>query len=177
MVFKNSRYRKIPDEVTLDSKGRLLTSKSFRPQPEVTGTFLHTIADGDRLDHLAYKYYNQPRKWWRICDANPEIMSPQALLGKTPFITQQFFLSFSSAQGQPPWSMLLRKITDQVGVKDCYLGDDENSLIVTFNQITLQSSQLVEIVEEFNEFDFTVGHLQVIGRTGKQIVIPPDTVG
>lgn len=79
MFSRISRYRKLADVVTTDAKGRKLASKSLRLPPEVSGTFLHTVEEVDRLDHLAYKYYKQPRKWWRICDANPEFMSPQAL--------------------------------------------------------------------------------------------------
>ena len=79
MFSRISRYRKLPDIVTTDSHGRTLPSKTLRLLPQVAGTFRHTVEDVDRLDHLAYKYYQQPRKWWRIVDANPEFMSPQAL--------------------------------------------------------------------------------------------------
>lgn len=174
MFFKNSRYRQLPDEVTVDVKERRLPSKSSRALPDATGIFRHTLADGDRLDHLAHKYYNQPRKWWRICDANPEFMSPQALLGKTPVITQRFPLSFPENQGQPPWATLMRAIANQVGVEDILLTDDENYLIVTFNQINVQASNLTEII---GRAGFTVEQPQTIGRTGKQIVIPPDILG
>ena len=174
MFFKNSRYRKLPDEVTVDTKGRRLLSKSLRSLPEVTGIFLHTIEDSDRLDHLAYKYYNQPRKWWRICDANPEFMSPQALLGKTPFITQRFPISFADPEEQPPWAPLMREISTQVGVQDVWLTDEENFLIVIFNQKNLQTSNLTEIMEKDG---FIVEQPQTISRTGKQIVIPPDVFG
>ncbi|MBD1836289.1 hypothetical protein H6F61_27305 [Cyanobacteria bacterium FACHB-472] len=174
MFFKNSRYRKLPDEVTVDGKGRRLTSKSLRLLPEVTGIFLHTIEDGDRLDHLAHKYYNQPRKWWRICDANPEFISPQALLGKTPFITQRFPISFADTEGQPPWATLLRAIAAQIGVENIWLTDDERFLIVTFNQMNIQARNLTEMIEAAG---FTVEQPQTIGRTGKKIVIPPDVVG
>jgi hypothetical protein len=173
MFFKNSRYRKLPDEVTVDSQGRRLTSKSLRVPPTVTGIFRHTIEDSDRLDHLASKYYNQPRKWWRICDANPEFMWPQALLGKTPLITQQFPISFAG-EGNPPWATLMRAIATLVGVEDIRLSNDENYLIVTFNQMNITASNLTEIMESKG---FTVQQPQTIGRTGKQIVIPPDIVG
>lgn len=174
MFFKNSRYRKLPDEVTVDNKGRRLISKSLRVSPTVTGIFRHTIEDGDRLDHLAHKYYNQPRKWWRICDANPEFMSPQALLDKTPLITQQFPLSFRNTEGKPPWATLIRAIAAQVGVENVWLTDEENYLIVIFNHMNIQTSNLTEIIEEAG---FAVEQPQTIGRTGKQIVIPPDIVG
>ncbi len=318
MFFKKSRYRKLPDEVTVDRQGRRLLSKTLRSQPEVTGIFWHTIEDGDRLDHLAYKYYNQSRKWWRICDANPEFMSPQALLGKTSLITQRFPISFNRQipwttlrselvslldllvwltdgerfliitlhpidsnlieiiekagfsvnqpqtiggigeeliilriflrqktssvtlmrkiarlvkvpvwltddesylivtlnpinnnltqiieliekegfsveepqiiggtgeqlailplffKEQPPWSTLMRTITNQVGVQDIWLTDDESYLIITFNQVNIQSGNLTDML---GEAGFNVGQAQTIERTGKQIVIPPNIVG
>ena len=71
-----------------------MASKTLRLLPQVSGTFRHTVEDVDRLDHLAYKYYQQPRKWWRISDANPEFLSPQALLGKEPIVTDRFPVTF-----------------------------------------------------------------------------------
>ena len=34
----------------------------------------HTIKEGDRHDALAALYYNEPRWWWRILDANPDVL-------------------------------------------------------------------------------------------------------
>lgn len=175
MFFKNSRYCKLPDEVTVDAQGRRLLSKSLRLPPQVTGTFLHTVEDGDRLDHLASKYYNQPRKWWRVCDANPEFLLPQGLLGKTPFVTQQFSISFSgSEEDAPPWATLIRAIAAQVGVQDVWLTDDEKFLTVIFNQINIQTLELIEIIRGAG---FIVEKPQTVGRLGKQLMIPPDIVG
>ena len=174
MFFRNSRYRKLPDELVIDSKGRRLPSKILRLLPEATGIFLHTIEDSDRLDHLAHKYYNQSRKWWRICDANPDSISPQALLGKTPFITQRIPISFADSEAQPPWARLIRTIAAQVGVKDVWLTDDEAYIVINFNRININISTLSTMIEMAG---FTLGQPQMIDRTGKQIVIPPDTVG
>jgi hypothetical protein len=173
MFSKISRYRRQPDEVTVDVNGRRLESKSLRLLPEVAGTFLHTVEDVDRLDHLAYKYYKQPRKWWRICDANPEFMSPQALLGKDAIVTQRFPLTFSGT-GSAPWAVLLAGISGLVGVEDIRLADDEASVVVTYNQMSIRAADLAGALEAAG---FTVQQPQSIGRTGKQIVIPPDTVG
>jgi hypothetical protein len=173
MFFKLSRYRKLSDEVTVDVSGRRLESKSLRLLPQVTGTFLHTIEDGDRLDHLAYKYYTQPRKWWRICDANPDFMSPQELLGKVPVVTERFPLTFSGAGGAP-WATLLAHIARLVGVEDIRLADDEASVLITYNQMNIRATDLADAIEMAG---FAVEQSQSIGRTGKQIVIPPDVVG
>ena len=92
MFSRISRYRTLPDIVTTDADGRTLVSKTLRPLPQAPGTFRHTVEEADRLDHLAYKYYQEPRKWWRISDANPEFLSPQALLGKEPIVTDRFLV-------------------------------------------------------------------------------------
>src|SRR6059058_44650 len=104
MFAKISRYRKVPDVVTVDGQGRMLASKDLRMLPEVTGTFRHTVEAGDRLDHLGYKYYDQPRKWWHICDANPQFLSPQALVDQDAVVTARFPLTV--AGGEPPWAAL-----------------------------------------------------------------------
>ncbi len=36
------------------------------------GVIEHIVTGQDRLDRLAAHYYNDPRKWWLILDANPE---------------------------------------------------------------------------------------------------------
>lgn len=120
MFSKISRYRKLPDVVTTDEKGRTLESKSLRLLPGVSGTFLHTIEEVDRLDHLAYKYYKQPRKWWRICDANPEYMSPQSLLGKDSIKTTLFPVEWEGSL--PPWSDLLSGVSEMIGIENATVG-------------------------------------------------------
>ena len=178
MFSKNSRYRKLPDEVTLDAKGRQLLSKSLRLLPEVTGRFRHALDENDRLDHLAYKYYKQPRKWWHICDANPDFLSPHDLLGTTPVISQRFPVSFDGS-GDAPWALLLADIMKHVGVMDAGLEEDEETGIVTavvivYNQMNINAKELAGIIEDMR---FTVRQPQTIGRVGKLIVIPPDVSG
>jgi hypothetical protein len=174
MFSKYSRYRKLPDEVTLDVKGRRLLSKSLRLLPEVTGTFQHTLEESDRLDHLAYKYYKQPRKWWRLCDANPDFMWPQDLLGKTPFLTQHFPLAFNGPGSEPHWATLLSRLNTLVGVEDAWLDEGEQSITIVYNRLNTQADTLAHEIEQAG---FTVEYPQTIGRLGKRIVIPPDVVG
>ena len=38
------------------------------------GVLEHTVQAGQRLDLLALDYYNDTQKWWRILDANPQIL-------------------------------------------------------------------------------------------------------
>ncbi len=196
MFSKISRYRKLPDEVTTDAKGRSLESKSLRLMPEVSGEFMHTVEEVDRLDHLAYKYYKQPRKWWRICDANPEFMSPQVLLGKCPIVTTRFPLTFDENGDQAPWADLLKELSEKLGVEDVTVVEDiqllpeeqthdakqvtvyvehfERSVIVTYNRMNVSAEDLVGTMTTVG---FEVGEPEKVGRVGKKIVIPRNVVG
>lgn len=195
MFSKISRYRKQPDIVTIDKKGRVLASRDLRLLPDVSGTFLHTVEEVDRLDHLAYKYYKQPRKWWRICDANPEFMSPQALLGKEPIVTDRFPLTFHGNGTQPPWADLLMNLSETLGVEDVKVVDDirlvpeeqtingqlvtvyaehfERAVIVKYNRMILSAENLASIITDTG---FEVSQPENVSRIGKKIVIPPDVV-
>lgn len=122
MFSKYSRYRKLPDEVTTDPRRRTLASKQLRLTPDVEGTFLHTVEEGDRLDHLAYKYYRRTRSWWRICDADAERLSPQALVGREPLATVRIPVTWEGFT--PPWSDLLKTVADAYGVDAAHFGHD-----------------------------------------------------
>jgi hypothetical protein len=123
MFSKISRYRNLPDVAVQDAKGRVLSARSLRLQPEVSGTFRHTVEEADRLDHLAFKYYDQPRDWWRIADGNPEFLSPQALLGDEPRSTIRLPLRWEGPS--PPWSELLRALQQRPGVETAFFGAPE----------------------------------------------------
>jgi hypothetical protein len=197
MFPKASRYSKLEDVVTVDVQGRSLPSKSIRLLPVVAGRFLHTIEDVDRLDHLAFKYYRKPRKWWHICDANPEFMSPQALLGKEPVVTERFALSLEDeVGGVPPWAALRRILDETVGVIDFQVIENwelvpqiqsigeqqvrlmidsfERAVIVTYNTMNIS---LYDLGAAMAESGFVIGQPERVGRVGKSIVIPPDTIG
>ena len=195
MFSRNSRYRKLTDVVTTDSKGRELKSTSLRLLPEASGDFLHTVAEIDRLDHLAYKYYKQSRKWWRICDANPEFMAPRALLGKELLVTDRFPLSFTDNGVQPPWSVLLSNLSESLGVEDVRIEDTiqllpeeqthngkkvtiyierfERSVMVTYNRMNINTQDVANMISASG---FEVGQPENIGRIGKHLIIPPNTI-
>jgi hypothetical protein len=138
----------------------------------VTGRFLHTIAEGDRLDQLATRYYRQPRNWWRICDANPGILSPQELLGAEPVLTYRFQVAMPGA-GTPPWAALLRALNELAGVSKAVL-DGDATVVVTFNRRNLTAPDLAAAMLAQG---FPATRAEQVGRTGKQIVIPPDVTG
>jgi hypothetical protein len=162
----------------------------------VAGVFRHTVVDVDRLDHLAYKYYKQPRKWWRICDASPEFMSPQALLGKEPIVTQRFLLAVEDDGTAPPWAKLLRNLSQEIGIEDVKVEEDirlvpeeqihdgqrvticeehyERAVMVTYNQNNVSAKDLTKVIADSG---FEAGQAVNISRIGKDIVIPRDVVG
>jgi len=191
MFSKISRYRALPDVVTVDARGASAESKALRPLPNVTGTFLHTLEEGERLDHLAYKYYRQPTQWWRICDADPDIASPRALLGNEPVVTYRFPLGIAGASGRPPWSELLRRVGDLVGVEDVtaeevetqpvlvggtsehdpvYEPRFERAVVVRFNRLSVT---LVEVSARLETVVSPNGPPALLGRVGQPITIPP----
>jgi hypothetical protein len=192
MFSPSSRYRKLPDVVTTDAKGQTLASKALRLLPSVSGTFQHTVADGDRLDHVAYKYYRQPTKWWRISDANPEFLSPQGLFGKEPIVTDRFPVTFNGPQ--PPWAALTRSLSERVGVETVtvvetvhlvpesrQVGDQtvtvqverfERAVVATYNQLNITASTIRSFMTASG---FVVGQEERATRVGKQITIPQDS--
>jgi len=197
MFSKISRYKKQDDIVTTDTEGTSAESKALRLLPETSGQFLHTVEEPDRLDHLAYKYYKQPRKWWRICDANPAFMLPQALLGKDPIQTTHFPLTVDDEAPEPFWADLLRELKETVGVESARLVKEQTALvdriemlgpdavtvkvpqyryflIIQHNQMNIDANSLAA---QITGLSFTVGPPESVGRVGKQIIIPPNTVG
>ncbi len=195
MFSKKSRYLRLPDMVAIDDRGTSRTVKSVRLLADVTGTFLHTVEEVDRLDHLAYKYYRRPARWWRICDANPEFMSPQAMLGKEPEGTMRVPVTYHG-EGALPWHELLKNLSGRVGIEKVEIEDDvrlveretehdggnvtytgghfERAVVVTFNRLNISRKS---ILHEIRNAGFNTGDAQEIGRVGKRIIIPPDLVG
>jgi hypothetical protein len=70
MFSKKSRYAKVNNAEYIDSKGRNISYKRIRFIPETPPQRGHIITEGERLDHIAYYYYKDGRRFWRICDAN-----------------------------------------------------------------------------------------------------------
>src|SRR5262245_38372607 len=129
MFSKISRYRTMPDVVTTDAGGRTVASKGLRVLPDISGTFRHTVEEADRLEHLAFKYYRQPRSWWHICDANPQYLSPQALLGKEPVVRVRFTVDTQTPGATPAWAALLAALNTRTGVECVQIVEQETGLV------------------------------------------------
>lgn len=73
MFTRTSRYATARGFVAVDG-GEAFAGVRPRTIDRATGVVEHTVKQGDRLDLLAKHYYNDDRLWWRIVDANPEIL-------------------------------------------------------------------------------------------------------
>lgn len=75
MLTKNSRYATA--RTFTPDLSRSFQFEGIRPREigPATGVLEHVVKEDERLDLLALYYYNDPRKWWRIVDANPEILN------------------------------------------------------------------------------------------------------
>jgi hypothetical protein len=80
MFFKGSRYANV-DEHEITGNSRVIRYKKIRFIPETEPQRGHAIQQGERLDHIAYQYYRDPERFWRICDAN-RAMWPGALVAE-----------------------------------------------------------------------------------------------
>lgn len=193
MFTKISRYRKLADVSAPDAKGRTLAAKDLRLLPEVAGSFRHTVEAGDRVDQLAYKYYSQPLQWWNICDANPEFLSPLAMLGKETLVSTRFPLSVA---GTPRWADMLRALRQTLGVEEVCIEEEielvakpvtvagqtitamieqfTRAVLVTRNPLLVSPAELATLITTTG---FQVGPSADLGQVGLEIIIPPKPIG
>jgi nucleoid-associated protein YgaU len=75
MIFKGSRYGST-DVIEAEGARTLAT----RIIPAAPGALEYTVAEGERLDALAARFYGEPTRYWLILDANPDTLNPFELL-------------------------------------------------------------------------------------------------
>jgi hypothetical protein len=78
MFDEKSRYYDLPTYTVPDRRGR---SVAVLPVPDPLDQELlgyHVMKQGQRLDHLAFKYLDNPSGFWRICQFN-NVMLREAL--------------------------------------------------------------------------------------------------
>jgi hypothetical protein len=73
VIDKSSRYAKTGTFTAADDEGKQVEALELRTIPEQGGVYYHTPIEGERLDHLAHRYLQDPRRFWRICDAADEL--------------------------------------------------------------------------------------------------------
>jgi nucleoid-associated protein YgaU len=76
MIFKGSRYQ-------FSTVDFFSTNTTKSEQPVIFYTFSklgllsyweHQYVQGERLDQIASKYYQNPKSWWLIAEYNPQIV-------------------------------------------------------------------------------------------------------
>lgn len=130
MDHMSSRYREPPVALAPDARGRTPATVPLRVRADTTGSFRHVVAEGERLDHIAYQYYEEPTDWWQFCDANPEFLSPLALLGQEPISTVRLPLradTHAAPTALPDWATVkstLAADSTLAGVEDISIVED-----------------------------------------------------
>lgn len=70
MFLRGSRYEVVLDAELAGPDGRKIRYKRIRFIPETRGALPHLVTEGDRLDLIAHRFYQDAEQFWRICDAN-----------------------------------------------------------------------------------------------------------
>jgi len=171
MFFKGSRYKDLPKIRSTDAKGQTARSKTLRWIPDTSGTFSHMLNQTDRLDLLAYKYYGNPKKWWLICDANPDFALPTDLLGRNPILQEVYTLE--PPEGDNKWPILIKALKELSGVREVQADIFQSTLEVTYNQKELERE---DIMDAITDQGFTVKTISKKERIGQKITIPPNQI-
>lgn len=171
MFFKGSRYKDLPEMRATDAEGQTARSKALRWMPNTPGTFLHTVNQTDRLDLLAYKYYEEPKKWWLICDANPDFANPFDLLDRDPIIQEIFTLESSS--GENKWPILIKALKDLRGIIEVQTDVFQATLEVTYNQKEITREEITDVIVSG---EFEIKPTSKKERIGQKIIIPPNQI-
>jgi hypothetical protein len=79
MFFKGSRYEKVGELIMTDAAGNVIRYKAVRFVPPTPAVQQHVVGDNERLDRLAYRYFKDTERFWRICDANAAMWPPDLL--------------------------------------------------------------------------------------------------
>jgi hypothetical protein len=70
---RKSRYAKSKVVSFRDRSGETVSLHEPRVAPLVEGTLQLQTGNSDRLDLLAWRFYRDAGKFWRLCDASEEL--------------------------------------------------------------------------------------------------------
>jgi nucleoid-associated protein YgaU len=74
MISPVSRYVDSTTKLVASGRGTNLTLVPSQAREWSFRFTFHQITGSDRIDLLADQYYGDPRLWWTIADANPEVL-------------------------------------------------------------------------------------------------------
>jgi len=78
MFDDKSRYKGLKTYKRTDRRGRTVATVPVPAAPEEKFRGYHRRIQGQRLDHMAYRYLNNAAGFWLICELN-DAMLPEAL--------------------------------------------------------------------------------------------------
>lgn len=78
MFDPTSRYYRIPTVQVTDHRGRTVTLVRVPEPPALVLRGVHQRRQGQRLDHLANFYLQDPNGYWRIAEL-ADVIHPEAL--------------------------------------------------------------------------------------------------
>lgn len=73
MIDRRSRYKSTPALSVDDGLGGTHPLLDLRETPPTTGVLQFAPTDSDRLDLLAWRFFRDPTRFWRICDASSRL--------------------------------------------------------------------------------------------------------
>jgi len=74
VIGKGSRYERARLFAGENGKEPVFGGIRARKIVSAAGVLEYIVKDGDRLDLLSLHFYNDTKRWWRILDANPQLM-------------------------------------------------------------------------------------------------------
>lgn len=70
-----SRYASLTPYTRLDHRGRLVSVVPVPGPPDDALLGIYLMKSGERIDHLAFRYLNNPAGFWRICEFNDAMLA------------------------------------------------------------------------------------------------------
>jgi hypothetical protein len=102
MMFQpRSRYAKGETYTVVDVRGREVAVVTPAPAPRPSLLGIHLLKQGQRLDHLAALYLNDPAGFWRVAEQN-DAMLPEALSGVWGFADPPSVSGVPDGAAKPP---------------------------------------------------------------------------
>jgi hypothetical protein len=75
MFDPKSRYAGLKSYTVRDHRGREVAVVPVPPAPDQGTLGTHLMRQGERLDHLAQQYLDDPAGFWRVCELNDAMLA------------------------------------------------------------------------------------------------------
>ena len=70
MFFKGSRYENVATDSITNAAGQTVRFKNVRFIPDTPASAAVVVGQGERLDQISQRIYQDPELFWLIADAN-----------------------------------------------------------------------------------------------------------